>query len=80
MERFGEKAHKKIAELIKTRTAAQVRTYIAKQRKAVAKPRAPAPAARAPAPASPPRARPPPGAAPLGPATLTPGGSVVPGK
>ena len=44
MERFGEKAHKKIAELIKTRTAAQVRTYIAKQRKAVAKPRAPAPA------------------------------------
>ena len=85
MERFGEKAHKKIAELIKTRTAAQVRTYIAKQRKAVAKPRAPAPAAQAPAPAarapaSPPRARPPPGAAPLGPATLTPGGSVVPGK
>jgi len=96
MERFGEKAHKKIAELIKTRTAAQVRTYIAKQRKAVAKPRTPAPAAQAPAPAararapapavrtrapaSPPRARPPPGAAPLGPATLTPGGSVVPGK
>ena len=77
MQRFGEKAHKKIAELISTRTAAQVRTYIAKQRKAV-KP-APAPAA----PASPPR---PPvlptpvGAAPLGPAALTPGGSVVTGR